>query len=40
MLSDWQIFLLDIGHWIVLGGALLSLVNFPWSHWNSLLGDE
>lgn len=37
MLSSWQIFLLDISHWIIPILATLSLVTFPWKHWNTLL---
>lgn len=40
MLSEWQIFLLDIGQFLLIAGSLVSLMVFPWKHWNSLLGDK
>ncbi len=39
MLSDWQIFLLDNGLWIVPSLGAVALLVFPWDHWNSLLDD-
>jgi hypothetical protein len=37
MLSDWQIFLLDTGLWIVPSLGAAALLVFPWKHWYSLL---
>lgn len=40
MLSQWQLTLLDNGHWILPVAAAFGLVAFPWKHWNSIWENE
>ena len=37
MLSEWQTVLLDTGLWFLPSIAIISLVVFPWKHWNNIL---
>jgi len=37
MLNEWQLMLLDNGHWILPALGLVALVVFPWKNWNILI---